>query len=579
MPAMPRARCNVCAMWILASRCKEKCLGMGPGYAFASPHDQVVLSALAAIVLSELVDKSTDEEFRNTIRRRDGKQLHLVMSDEFLEEGRSFEKGRDTLFEAVSKPDNTNDALQFYNSSTDYVTTSQGHLEITSRAVKTSWVEWDTYNLQPVKLTKNYTSAMVQSWDKFCFTGGVLEMSVQLPAAEGGLWPAAWMLGNLARATYLPSTMHVWPWSYNSCVPNIQHKQEISACNAAPGFGLLPHQGRGSPEIDLFELMPAHEEKRLGSLDSFLSSSLQVSPGVGDKALEKRWQEQWGQRGEAKIKMHRPMNGHELNSSYDWYRGLHTGNNSYLNSYFWGQEAGPQYDPSKDRIRKYFHDSVSVNTDITKPYDAFHAYRLEWQPGPGGYLYWYLDDQLLLGLDSASLEELTGAFVPTEPMYLILNTAFSSAWGFPKPCPASCTCCYDCADPACQCSLPQGLQNCSNLPATMRVDYIRLYQDPHDPQHSVGCSPLNFPTQDFIAAHRDRYADWQPMSDSAQRRYWAARSLVLLLIGLAWLALVLCGAWGLRHSYYGPSQRIKGGYRRIPDISVDEDVRLSGVKA
>lgn len=36
--------------------------------------------------------------------------------------------------------------------------------------------------------TKNYTSGMVQSWNRFCFTGGLLEIDLKLPgkAREGG---------------------------------------------------------------------------------------------------------------------------------------------------------------------------------------------------------------------------------------------------------------------------------------------------------------------------------------------------------------------------------------------------------
>ena len=34
--------------------------------------------------------------------------------------------------------------------------------------------------------TKNYTSGMVQTWNKFCFTGGVLELSLQLPGPIDG---------------------------------------------------------------------------------------------------------------------------------------------------------------------------------------------------------------------------------------------------------------------------------------------------------------------------------------------------------------------------------------------------------
>lgn len=52
---------------------------------------------------------------------------------------------------------------------------------ITVRAVKTKWVEWDYESLKPSERTKNYTSGMVQTWNKFCFTGGVLQMSIRLP--------------------------------------------------------------------------------------------------------------------------------------------------------------------------------------------------------------------------------------------------------------------------------------------------------------------------------------------------------------------------------------------------------------
>jgi hypothetical protein len=40
--------------------------------------------------------------------------------------------------------------------------------------------------------------------NKFCFTGGYVETSVQLPGANNvlGLWPAVWTMGNLGRAGY-----------------------------------------------------------------------------------------------------------------------------------------------------------------------------------------------------------------------------------------------------------------------------------------------------------------------------------------------------------------------------------------
>lgn len=49
------------------------------------------------------------------IRNRDGKVLNLVMSDEFDVEFRDFSPGKDPFFEAIEKPDDTNDAIEFCN--------------------------------------------------------------------------------------------------------------------------------------------------------------------------------------------------------------------------------------------------------------------------------------------------------------------------------------------------------------------------------------------------------------------------------------------------------------------------------
>lgn len=105
------------------------------------------------------------------------------------------------------------------NSSSEYVTTEDDHLVITARVHKTSWLDWDYKKKKPIVYTKNYTSAMIQTWNKFCFTGGVLELSIDLPgdAYSGGLWPAAWLNGNLARVTYDKSTMVMLILIFFSC--------------------------------------------------------------------------------------------------------------------------------------------------------------------------------------------------------------------------------------------------------------------------------------------------------------------------------------------------------------------------
>ena len=50
----------------------------------------------------------------------------------------------------------------------------------------------------------NYQGGLVSSWNKFCFTGGYIEASVQLPGTNNvmGFWPAVWTMGNLGRAGY-----------------------------------------------------------------------------------------------------------------------------------------------------------------------------------------------------------------------------------------------------------------------------------------------------------------------------------------------------------------------------------------
>jgi beta-glucan synthesis-associated protein KRE6 len=250
-------------------------------------------------------------------------------------------------------------------------------------------------------------------------------------------------MGNLARAIFPKSTMAMWPWSYDQCglVEGLRWKQEVSACDPDPGHGLHPHQGRGSPEIDLFEIMLGHSMPGSSHVPAFMSSSFQVSPGISQDE--------------------RPKNGCKLNDSVKWYDGIEMSNESDFNFGFWGQWCGPEVDNSIDHKRKYLQDAISVNTNLKEThFQKQHKYRLEWEPDPvAGYLQWYLDDELIMSFDATALEA-TGARIPAEPMYLIFNTAVSHSWGFPEPCDVehcgACYQCYDCTNPDCQCTLPEG---------------------------------------------------------------------------------------------------------------------------
>ncbi len=67
--------------------------------------------SLPVIVRSNFIDSRTHKDYK--LRQTDGKRLELVMSDEFETPGRSFAPGEDPVFEALYKPDDTNEAIQF----------------------------------------------------------------------------------------------------------------------------------------------------------------------------------------------------------------------------------------------------------------------------------------------------------------------------------------------------------------------------------------------------------------------------------------------------------------------------------
>ena len=188
-------------------------------------------------------------------------KLIKVMSDEFNTPNRTFKDGHDPTWTALDKSDDDSSSAgggsqQFYNSSM-VTTTEDGMLKIQTKIGKTTWQRFDHVKKKWKQEHAYYKSGMVQSWEKFCFTGGIVEVDVILPGEPyvGGLWPAVWMLGNLGRATYESSTNNIWPWSYDTCDRKKQDQQTLSACNSQNHYGMNPYQGRGATEIDIIEIM------------------------------------------------------------------------------------------------------------------------------------------------------------------------------------------------------------------------------------------------------------------------------------------------------------------------------------
>ncbi|CAE8675228.1 unnamed protein product, partial [Polarella glacialis] len=200
-----------------------------------------------------------------------GEPLELIFSDEFNVPGRTFADGQDPVWTAITGFPATNDQLNAYDDSAERATTYDGKLLL---RISNSLSTLNVVNATSGKtrqLKRPYTSAMLQSWNKFCFTGGVVEISAKFPGKpeQPGLWPAFWLMGNLGRATFQESTDNIWPFTYSQCPTGGEAEQEanqfprkqqrINKClgeNWTARFGLNPNQGRGALEIDIIEVLP-----------------------------------------------------------------------------------------------------------------------------------------------------------------------------------------------------------------------------------------------------------------------------------------------------------------------------------
>jgi hypothetical protein len=188
-----------------------------------------------------------------------------------------------------------------------------------------------------------------------------------------------------------------------------------------------------------------------------------------------------------------------------WYDPLEYGNEtgSELNPFFYGVTLVHDL-----KSHTYQADALSANMRLRDThYKKQHLYRVEWEPpaedGTGGYIKWFTDGKLVYGVSGASLD-IMQTEIPSEPMYLLMNTAVSSNWGFPAPCPEGCDCtCFECGNPACACALPTGY--CDNYPAAFEIDYVRVYQAVNESKHILGCSPETRPSELYIKGHAKKY--------------------------------------------------------------------------
>lgn len=328
------------------------------------------------------VDPDTPINKRQTKNLATGVIFDLVMSDEFNRPGRKFRNGHDPMWTGIDRSDDDQTSqgrksLQFYNSS--YISTANGSLIITTTTEDTKWKGWNPYKKKYETMSRHFRSGMLQSWNKFCYTGGILEVDVQFPGRHdiGGLWPAVWLLGNLGRATFEASTNLMWPWSYDVCDRSLQKAQEVSGCDITNHFGLNAHQGRGATEIDIVEVMPGPSTPlpivKNNLTRPYNSMTLQIAPGI---PLNKR----------------RPFPGTLPEWGFTWYDNVTYGANTSINPFFYGTylaQTKADEPIGRSKAESYQCDAISSMVQIDESFfNRMHNFRLEWEPGYNGSLNW-----------------------------------------------------------------------------------------------------------------------------------------------------------------------------------------------
>jgi len=151
------------------------------------------------------------------------------------------------------------------------------------------------------------------------------------------------------------------------------------------------------------------------------------------------------------------------------------------------------YDTTISNYNSYrggpYQEAVSGLTDTNQTaYEGngggFSIYGVEYQPGPDGYVIWVSNGKPSWALYASavgpnSIVNISQRPIPQEPLYIIMNLGISPSFGYISP------------------NLP--------FPATMLIDYVRVYQDPNN--RNVGCNPAGFPTEAYINQYIDAYTN------------------------------------------------------------------------
>ena len=121
--------------------------------------------------MPQLIDRDTPDSAK-TRTGFDGQEYELVFSDEFNTDGRTFYPGDDPFWEAADLWYGSTADQEWYDPKQVY--TQNGALQIVMDSVTDTSIN---HGLP-------YRSGMLQSWNKFCFTSGYIEVSITLPGPD-----------------------------------------------------------------------------------------------------------------------------------------------------------------------------------------------------------------------------------------------------------------------------------------------------------------------------------------------------------------------------------------------------------
>ncbi|KAF8312546.1 glycoside hydrolase family 16 protein [Clavulina sp. PMI_390] len=411
--------------------------------------------------LPSLIDTDTPSSVK-TRTGYDGKKYNLVFSDEFNTDDRTFFPGDDAFWEAVDLHYWPTGDLEWY--SPERIYTKNGSLVIEIEEI--------------LNHELNFQSGMLQSWNKFCFSSGYIEVNVSLPGSHvtPGYWPAIWTMGNLGRAGYGATTDGMWPYSYDACDdgtyymqqdksgnPSVQTQlagitgdvfsslpgQRASACtcNGADHPGPNTGTGRGVPEIDVFE---AQIEPT--TWQGEVSQSFQIAP---------------------------------FNAGYQFNEDGTTQFDTGVSK--WNTYKGGAYQQAVSTVTNI--SNTAYNGDTSQSTPGWSTYGFEYwgnkNDRDNGYIVWYVNGTPswiakadAVGPDGTTL--ISQRLISEEPMYIIMNLGMAPSFQH---------------------------QDYTHMPfpAYMLVDYVRVYQ--RQGSTNVGCNPSGYPTTNYINNHLPAYTD------------------------------------------------------------------------